>query len=132
LKVLLAVGDPIKPKENESAGFTSLSELLSHLDRQGGTAAVVVALKPPPCQSVPSAAETERLATELIARAERATGLRVARSNVFRRFGRFVFDGPAELIRYVAAQPEVAETTPNEFRDLGLSKPVRQGPAEGW
>jgi hypothetical protein len=114
------VGDPIEPKENQSVGYASLSELLSHLDRYGGNAAVVVALKPPPGQSVPSVAETERLAKELIARAERATGLQIARSNVFRRFGRFVFDGPAQIIRHVAAQPEVAEATPNEVLGLGL------------
>jgi hypothetical protein len=129
---LLVVGDSIEPEENRSAGFANLSELLSHLDHHGGTAAVVVALKPPPGQIVPSAAETERLATELIARAERATGLQVARSNVFRRFGRFVVDAPAQIIRQVAAQPEVAETTPNEVRGLGLSKPVQRGPADGW
>jgi hypothetical protein len=53
----------------------------------------------------------------------------VARSNVFRRFA---FDAPAEIIRHVAAQPEVTETTPNEFRGLGPIKPIRRGPAEGW
>jgi hypothetical protein len=114
------------------AGLHDLSELLAHLDRSGGNAAVVVALKPPEGRPVASPDETERLAKEPVSRVEQATGRRVANSNVFRRFGRFVIDAPAEIIRQVAAQPEVQEVTPNELRGLGLIDPVRRGPADGW
>ena len=126
------MSDPIGPKKGEGGGFGSLSELLSHLDEHGGHAAVVVTLKPPPGQIVPAANETERLAKELIERAEKATGLRVEKSNVFQRLGRFVFDAPAGVIRHIAQQPEVTETTPNELRGFGLIDPVRKGPAQGW
>jgi hypothetical protein len=126
------VSNPIEPDKRAGEGFGSLSELLSHLDEHGGHASVVVALKPPPGQIVPSANETQRLAKELIDRAENATGLRVAKSNVFQRLGRFVVDAPPGVIRHIAQQPEVTETTPNEVRGFALINPVRKGPAEGW
>jgi hypothetical protein len=126
------VNNPIEPRNDEAGGFGSLSELLSHLDEHGGNAAVVVTLKPPPGQIVPSPNETGRLSRELIERAEQATGLRVGKSNVFQRLGRFVLDAPAGVIRHIAQQPEVTETTPNELRGFGLIDPVRKGPAEGW
>jgi hypothetical protein len=109
-------------------GYADLSELLKHLDRDGGKAAVVVALKAPEAHPVPPPEETERLAKKLIGDAEKATGSHPGNSNVFRRFGRFVLEAPAEMIRYIAAQPEVEEVTPNERRDLGLISPVRNKP----
>ena len=126
------MSNPLEHKKDEAGGFGNLSELLSHLDEHGGNAAVVVTLKPPPGQIVPSPNETERLCGELIDRAEQATGLRVGRRNVFKRLGRFVLDAPAGVIRHIAQQPEVTETTPNELRGFGLIDPVRKGPVEGW
>jgi hypothetical protein len=115
-------------QKNGKEGFGSLAELLTHLDEHGGNAAVVVALKAPAGRSVPSGPETERIASDLIARAEKATGSRVAGSNVFSRLGRFVLDGSADVIRHVSSQPEVEEVTPNEYRGFGLIKPVRVRP----
>ena len=116
------------PKKGKDEGFGSLAELLSYLEEHGGNAGVVVALKAPKVQNVPSRLETERIASDLIARAQNATGGRVAGSHVFERLGRFVLDGPAEVIRYVSSQPEVEEVTPNEYRGFGLIKPVRIRP----
>jgi hypothetical protein len=114
------VKDDLEPKSTEGSGFASLSELLNHLDVHGGNEAVVVALEPPKGQVVPSSSETERVASELMHRAEQATGLKVEASNVFPRLGRFVLRAPADLIRNIASQPEVAETTPNEIRGSGM------------
>jgi hypothetical protein len=108
--------DDLEAKKGERSGFANLSELLNHLDAHGGNAAVVVALEPPKDQPAPSSSETKRLASELMTRAEEATGLKVEASNVFPNLGRFVLKAPAELIRNIAAQPEVADTTPNEIR----------------
>jgi hypothetical protein len=127
----LIVSGRIDPEKDKGGGFASLSELLSHLETHGGNAAVVVALKAPKGQTVPSGAETERIAAELINRAEKETGTRVSGSNVFHRLGRFVLDGPAEVIRHVSSQPEVEEVTPNEYRGFGLIEPVRRRPVEG-
>jgi hypothetical protein len=132
LIVVSRVDDRAQSPKEGSGGFAHLSELLTHLDRNGGNATVVVALKPPEGRSVASADETERLAKELIGRAEKATGRHVASTNVFRRFGRFVIDAPAEIIRHVVTEPEVQEVTPNEIRGSGLIDPVRRGPADGW
>jgi hypothetical protein len=126
------VDDRAQSRKESSGGFAHLSELLAYLDHKGGNAAVVVTLKPPGGRPVVSPEETERLAKELIGRAEKATGRHVASTNVFRRFGRFVIDAPAEIIRYVASQPEVQEVTPNEIRGSGLIDPVRRGTADGW
>ena len=112
--------DDLEAGKKEGSGFATLSDLLSHLDAHGGNAAVVVALEPPKGQTVPSSFETERMASELMKRAEQETGLKVEASNVFPRLGRFVFKAPAELIRHVASQPEVAETTPNELPGSGM------------
>ena len=124
------MGHRIRPEKNDISGFASLSELLSYLDDHGGNAAVIVALKPPPGKIVPATSETKRIATELIVRAEKATGLRVAGSNVFQYLGRFVLNAPSEIIRHIAVQPEVTETTPNKLRGSGLIKPVRRRPAD--
>jgi hypothetical protein len=113
-------------------GFATLDDLLKHLDRVGGDAAVVVALRSSSAGELPSPNETQRLASQLIARAEDATGQRIARSNVFKRLGRFVIEAPAAAIRFVAAQPEVTETTPNKLQGLGLIEPVRKTPVKGW
>ena len=121
----------IDPEKKKEGGFGSLSELLSHLETQGGNAEVVVALKAPEGRIVPSSDETQRIASELINRAEKETGSQVARSHVFSRLGRFVIDGPAQVIRYVSSQPEVEEVTPNESRGFGLIEPVRRRPIEG-
>lgn len=99
-------------------GFVSLTALLSYLDQHGGNATVMVSLKAPSEARVPSVDETKRLASELIARAERATGSHVARSNIFPHFGRFVIDGPANVIRHVASQPEVSSAEPNQLRTI--------------
>lgn len=114
--------------EKGSQGYADLHELLKHLDRDGGTAGVIVVLKSPDANPVPPADETDRLAKKLISDAEEATGSHPGNSNVFRRFGRFVVEAPAEIIRYIAAQPEVSEVTPNERRDFGLIAPVRSKP----
>lgn len=111
-------------------GYADLSDLLNRLDRDGGTAAVVVALKAPDAQPVPPPEETERLAEKLINDAAKATGSHPGSANVFRRFGRFVLEAPAEMIRYIAAQPEVEKVTPNERRDFGLINPVRSRPVK--
>jgi len=125
------VSGRIDPEKKEEGGFASLPELLSHLERQGGNAEVIVALKAPEGLIVPSSDETKRIASELINRAEKETGSQVARSHVFSHLGRFAMDGPAQVIRYISSQPEVEEVTPNEFRDLGLIEPVRRRPVEG-
>jgi hypothetical protein len=122
------VSDVDRPSDTNSHGYPDLPELLKHLDRNGGTAAVVVALKSPDARPVPLPEETERLAKKLISDAEKATGSHPGSSNVFRRFGRFVLEAPAEMIRYIAAQPEVEEVIPNERRDFGLISPVRIKP----
>ena len=121
----------IDPEDKKEGGFGSLPELLSYLETQGGNAEVVVALKAPEGRIVPSSDETERIASELINRAEKATGSQVARSHVFARLGRFAMDGPAQIIRYLSSQPEVEEVTPNESRGFGLIEPVRRSPVEG-
>jgi hypothetical protein len=122
------VSDVGRSSGENPQGYADLPELLRHLDRDGGTAAVVVALKAPDAHPVPPPEETERLAKKLIDDAEKATGSHPSNSNVFRRFGRFVLEAPAEIIRYIAAQPEVEDVTPNEKRDLELISPVRSKP----
>jgi hypothetical protein len=122
------VNDVGRSTEKRPQGYADLPELLKHLDSDGGTAAVVVALKAPGGRPVLPPEETELLAKKLISDAEKVTGSHPGNSNIFRRFGRFVVEAPAEIIRYIAAQPEVSEVTPNERRDFGLIAPVRSKP----
>jgi hypothetical protein len=115
-------------EERNPSAFSNLSDVLKNLDRNGGTAAVVVALKAPTSRPVPPPEETERLAKKLISDAEKATGGHSGNANVFRRFGRFVLEAPAEIIRHIAAQPEVEDITPNQQSGFGLITPVKRGP----
>ncbi len=117
---------------SSNEGFATFDDQLKHLDRAGGDASVIVAVKSLPAGGLPSPNETEQLANELIARAEKATGQHIARSNIFKRLGRFAIEAPAAAIRFVSAQPEVTETTPNKLQGLGLIEPVRKTPAESW
>jgi hypothetical protein len=74
--------------------------LLAQLQKKTGPIEAVVQLRGPEAgQEFAAPEETESLARSVIRAVEKATGLKVADSHVFRNLSSFVVSGPAELIR---------------------------------
>lgn len=74
----------------------------------------VVRLKPTSAgEIVPSPEETERLVHRLLGRAEAAVQVEANDFNVFENLGYFVVSAPAEYVRALVQEPEVASAIPN-------------------
>jgi len=98
---------------------SSKSVVDPELERQienadGNLVQAVVRLRPGSRDEVvPSPEETERLTHSLLERAEAAARVGAADFNVFENLGYFVVSAPAEYVRALIQEPEVASAIPN-------------------
>lgn len=76
-----------------------------------------------------SPAEVDELARRVVARVEKALGRRAESFHVYENLNSFSLDAPPELIRALAAQPEVASLNPTK-NELFAFEPIETTPAE--
>lgn len=76
-----------------------------------------------------SPAEVDELARRVVARVERAIGRRAESFRVYENLNSFSLDASPELIRALAAQPEVASLNPTKNESFAF-EPIETTPAE--
>lgn len=84
----------------------------------GEPVAAIIRLGPTSAKSLsPSPDETDRIAHELLARAQRRVKSKAPDFNVFKNLGYFVVSAPVDYLRALVDQPEVAHAFPNIRRE---------------
>jgi hypothetical protein len=74
--------------------------------------------------------EVEELARRIVARAEQATGEHASAVQVYENLNTFSLDGPPELIRTIARQPEVVSIGAARRKESMVIEAVPTTPAE--
>ena len=107
-------------------------ELVRQLADAGedGTVEAVVRLKAGKGADTPEPDQTERIAQELVSRAQRSSGRREHGVNVFRYMGSFAVSAPKAFVEHLIHEPEVAAAVANRQPDGGMIPPASKRPAK--
>lgn len=89
----------------------------------------VVRLRAKPGVAAPPPEETERIARELVGRAQKASGEQEDAINVFKYLGSFAVSAKPAFLKTLLAQPEVESALANRQPDTGMIEPVEKRPA---
>lgn len=89
----------------------------------------VVVLRPLDDDSLPSPAQSKKMASAVLRSATEKTGLKPSASSVFEHLNSFSVRASTEFIEAVARCKEVAQVLPNDAAVPELIAPVRKRPA---
>lgn len=90
-------------------------ELAEALKQAKGPVRVVFQLRHPnPPSELLSADDAERVAYEVLDRAQKQSGQKIEDVNIFKNLGNFVVSAPAPVLEAIAEQPEIAGAQSNE------------------